>query len=737
MTSIEVRRDVDGIAHVRAPDRAGAFFGQGYAAAADRCFQIEADRRRAQGRWAEIVGAAGVASDVLHLRVGLADTARSDVEGLSDDARTALDAYAAGINAWLDQATDDDLPPELGLLGAPRPAPWEPWHSVAVYKYRHLLMGTAQTKIWRSAVLRSVGPSVACRLWPGLGRTDPSTDGVDLDAALMALAAVPTQEAASNNLVVAGTRTASGRPLLAGDPHRSFDLPNVYWQNHITGGEIDVIGLSFPGVPGFPHFAHNRDVAWCITHGMADDQDVYVERAADLELAGIESATIPVAGADPVTVEVATAADGRRVIAGGRAEGWGLSLAWTATAAPDTTFDALVPMMAASSVDELDAAMSPWVVPVNNVLMADGDGTIAYRMRGRLARRDGRNGWTVVPGWTGEHGWVGFVDDDDLPRRRDPDAGFLATANEDLGHHHLYISNDWAHPARGIRIRQLLESSSGWTADTITSDVLGDEVSLVAPAFVSLLTASPDVSGLDAVAQSMLARWDHRMDPDSPAAAIYAACRVALLDVVAAAVGFDGHRLGAGAIEPAPDEIARSQWSRLAVLASHADDDLVTDVGGWAGAARSALSGGVKILVAALGTDPTAWRWGDLHPSAPYHPLAVTRPDLGDELVVPATRELGGDSETVRCTGVSPPSLGAMRGSVARYVFDLGDWDQSRWIVPHGVHGDPRSPHFSDQLDRWASMSMAPMRWSPEVVDGATGSVEQIVGVAPLRGEQR
>ncbi|MDE0802854.1 MAG: penicillin acylase family protein, partial [Acidimicrobiales bacterium] len=423
-------RDTDGIAHVRADDEAGAFRGQGLAAAQDRLWQMEFDRRKALGRLAEIVGPSAIGADRYHLRLGIARAAQDDFSRLSHRSVAMFEAYAHGVDEAV--AGLDSLPPEFELLDAPDPAPWEPWHSIAVFKVRHLWMGTAEVKLWRSALASVVGPTMAARLWPSVPgvHIDPdmveevSTLGLDSAVAetarvLADLETLGATGAASNNFVIHGSRTTTGMPLMAGDPHRAIDLPNVYWQNHLTwpldeGGVADVIGLSFPGVPGFPHFGHNADVAWSITHGMADDQDLFLERfSGDDPVVTHRHETIPVAGAEPVRVECLETANGP-VVAGGPEVGIGIAMRWTATAAPDTTYDCLLPQMLARSVDELDRAFEGWVVPCNNVLLADRSGDIGYRFRGRLAVRGDANGWTIVDGSDPSTAWTGFVDDADL-----------------------------------------------------------------------------------------------------------------------------------------------------------------------------------------------------------------------------------------------------------------------------------------------------------------------------------
>lgn len=734
MAGIEIIRDVDGIAHVRADTLAGAFEGQGVAATQDRLWQMELDRRRAMGRLSEVVGPTGVASDTFHRRMGLQDSAQRSLAVLGAETVEALGAYARGVNRHIDAvvAGRATAPPEFELLGL-EPEAWQPWHSIALFQVRHLAMGTYEAKLWRSGLVRHLDPTGVARLWPSQPEQtiDPTEDVIAvairaaeaMGSARTALGVVG-ETPASNNLAIAPERTATGAPLLAGDPHRAIDLPNVYWQNHLSCPEVDVIGLSFPGVPGFPHFGHNADVAWCITHGMADDQDVYVETLRDRQDPGVDGVeyrhdggwrpadvreeTITVAGGTPVTVRCVVTHHGP-VVAGD--DQVGLSLAWTALAAPDTTFDALVPMLRASSVDDLDRAFEPWVVPVNNVLMADRAGTIAYRMRGRLAVRGADNGWTAVPGDDPAHDWTGLVDDGDLPRWRDPDTAFLVTANNRISGGGPYVSHDFAHPARATRLTARLIERSDWDVASVTA-LLGDTHSSVSATLAGRLLTVDVGQPLEARAQRVLAGWNAHMDADSAAAAVCGATRAELLALVIAEHGLADDRL-AGVAGPSLHQTMRFLNARLATWL--ADPDLVPDR-----LVATALRLAVRSLELTQGPDPTTWRWGRAHTARFVHPLAALRPDLADVLAVPPAVELGGDNESVWATSTAPPSTEACNGPVARYVFDLGDWDRSVWIVPHGVSGDPTSPHHLDQLDRWTNVAMAPMRYSPAVVDLAT-----------------
>ena len=290
---VTVYRDRWGIPHVQASSLHDAFFAQGFVTAQDRLWHMDWDRRRALGRWAEIAGPAGVEQDKLMRRFRLGASAKADFEVVSPDTRAMLESYAGGVNAFIQTASE--LPIEYRVIGS-GPEPWEPWHSMAVFKVRHILMGSFERKLWNARMVRRLGyqkaqeaipesrPGELLIVPPGAeysGPTDKSLPDFLEGAEWPGLPA--REEGGSNNWAVHGSRTASGSPILAGDPHRGLEAPSVYYQNHIACDEFDVVGLSFPGVPGFPHFGHNAHVAWCVTHAMADYQDLYIERFKDDE----------------------------------------------------------------------------------------------------------------------------------------------------------------------------------------------------------------------------------------------------------------------------------------------------------------------------------------------------------------------------------------------------------------------------------------------------------------------
>ena len=286
---VTIYRDAHGIPHVQAKTARDAHFGLGFASAQDRLWQMDYDRRRAYGRWSEVIGPSGLAGDLQSRRFQIRRAVERQYFQLQPATRAMLEAHADGVNAFIHSTKNWSV--EFALTGT-EPERWEPAHSLAVFIVRHILMGVWEGKVWRARLLNQLGPAVTALLHPGYAQGDlvivpPGGEfhGAPLDGLRTLTDSLPQVawmkegvEAGSNNWVVGGSRTLSGRPLLAGDPHRALDVPNVYYQAHVACDAWDVMGFTFPGVPGFPHFAHNAHAAWGITHGNGDYQDLYLER---------------------------------------------------------------------------------------------------------------------------------------------------------------------------------------------------------------------------------------------------------------------------------------------------------------------------------------------------------------------------------------------------------------------------------------------------------------------------
>jgi len=727
---VVIHRDEWGIPHARATTAHDAFFAQGYVQAEDRLFQLEYDRRRAYGRWAEVVGARVVDFDLFTRRCGLRAAAEREYRALPVEARAVLEAFAAGVNAWLTSGAA--LPVDLAAAGVD-PEPWRPWDCCAVFLVRHVVFANWQNKLWRGRLVDLVGADAVARIEragaaapvplivpPGAWFTPPTDDG-PVPAAVPAAMAALAEAGGSNSWVLHGSRTASGKPLVAGDPHRLVEVPGVYYQVHLACDAFDAIGLSFVGVPGMPHYGHNERVAWCVTNAYGDYQDLYVERF-ESEPEPVRRETVVVRNADPVSVDCFETEHGP-VLFGDPRSGTAISLRSTALTEPSSGLSVLLPMLRARTVAELDSVMRAWVDPVNNFVSADVDGTIAYRTVGRVPVRSRANAWGPVPGWTGDHEWDGVIAYEELPHARDPEGGLIVTANQrivDDSYPH-FLGLEYARPDRAIRVHAHLDGVHDATVDTMAA-VHRDRRSLAADLWVERLLRLEPRDRWERAALEHLRTWDRIMDRHSAGAAVYvvvrdAACRHVAHNPALAPLRAPFPGEPAGTWQP----LELRLWTALPGLLVRDDPVLLAADDSWDDVLVAALADGVGVLRTALGDEAGAWRWGALHVAAPRHPLGR------EELDSPAT-EVGGEWDTVM-SAAHPAGygFGVTTASVARYVFDLADWDRSAWVVPLGASGDPTSAHFADQQATWAEGELVAMRWSWDAIEQGAESTARLV----------
>ncbi|WP_395656226.1 penicillin acylase family protein [Nocardioides sp.] len=626
---VVLHRDAYGVPHVHGATVLDVARGHGAATAEDRPTQLDLLRRRATGTTGD------AAWDRFVRRTCLADDAVRAHARLRPETAAFVAAYVEGVNG--------------GLAG--RHAAWEPWTPLAVFGVHHLLFGSLPGKLWNARAREVLGDDA--RL---LSREGGGLSG-------------------SNAWAVGGARTATGFPLVGGDPHRALESPSIYQQVRLICDELDVAGFAFVGVPGVQHFAHAGEVAWAITNAVADNQDVYSERLR--RVAGGVEALGP-DGWEP-TEEGEGWLRTRRgpVVAGSAEEGWGLSLRTASSVLGDLGFDAFLPLLRARSAADVMAALDGWVEPVNNVVAADRGGDVRYRVAGRVPLRPDANRHGVVaasdPG-TQWHGWL-----DTLPAHAVPPEGQVVTANERRGPESDAIGTEFAAPHRARRIAALLDGRTGLTAAAF-AEIHGDTLLLTAPLMQDLLRpVAPDPAG---VRDAILA-WDGRMDATSPGAAAFAAWRAAFARRIAA------EPVLAPLARPLVDEPVLRPWLDLTAHVGLALETLVR-AGAPFGLDLAALA--AAALADAAGHPAT---WGETHVVVPV-----------GEPVPPVP--LSGDNDCVRCTGSLPGVTDACaRASVARYVWDLADRDGGGWVVPLGAaeHG----AHRTDQLDAWAAAELVPI----------------------------
>nr|WP_202448771.1 penicillin acylase family protein [Streptomyces sp. SID2999] len=716
---------------------------QGRVTAVDRAWQLEVERHRARGTSASFLGASALPWDVFARRARLDDTARRCFAALERrDPETAdwVRAYVDGVNAGL--AEGAARTPEFARVGL-TPGRWEPWTPLGVWLGTHILFAGFPAKLWREEAIRHLGPDAV-----GLFATDgPGTAG-------------------SNGWLLDGTRTTTGLPLLAGDPHRFLEEPGVYQQIRLSCPEFDVVGLAVPGVPGIAHFAHTGPVAWSITNAMADYQDLYRERlrrtgagvealspegvwqravryvevvevageeAVEIEvietergpviaggpegLGGLEGAEVPsrrtAAGpdvngeGDPSPIPLPAAADGEsapqgplaldnesntggaggnEIPAEGEAEAeppaTALALRYPPRVTEDLGFSALLPLLRARTVADVDSALDAWTEPVNVVQAADTTGAVLHRVAGRVPVRPRTNSLRVVPAWEKGHAWQGWH----TPPCATLDNGIAVMANQRGPATPLGI--EFAPPHRAHRIRTLLEQRPTWSATDLPAIHTDTHLASATPLLThlaELTTLTPEATRL----RETLLSWNRHMDADSVEAAVYAALRTAVVRRLAA------HPAFAALTEPPAYPEVLLPWMSLTARIGFALEHLLNAEELLGIDRRETVREALEEVAEAPPTTP----WSDTHRVAPWRALPeppYTEPGLA------------GDHDCVNCTTAVPGITDlAARGPAARYVWDLNDRDNSRWIVPFGADGVPGNPHHRDQLPLWLKGDLA------------------------------
>ena len=726
--TVKVFRDRYGIPHMKAESELDAFFAQGFVTAQDRLWHMEYDRRRGSGRWAEAVGESGVAQDKMMRRFRLEASAKADYQVMDPHTKDVFDAYADGVNAFI--TSGDALPVEYRITRL-EPEPWQPWDGLTAYKVRHISMGVFESKVWRARMVREVGPEAAGKLFPGFepgylmilppGSTSPGP----LDEGLKELAEgaaglnhLNEMDSGSNSWVLSGAETATGKPILAGDSHRALDTPSAYYQNQVACPEFDVVGLSFPGVPGFPHFGHNGRVSWSVTHTAADYQDLYVERFQDGKYlykdrwldAETHDETIKVRDGTDVHTKVTVTQHGP-VIAGYPDQGSGLAFKYTATERASTWPEILWRMLRVENSKELVDSMSGWVDPCNNLLFADIHGNMGYLCRGRIPIRSRVNGWLPVPGWMGEHEWEGDIPFDELPVSINPPEGYIATANnrpvgDDYPH---YIAIDFTPEFRVRLVTEGLKSLHRPTAKDM-EQVHAQRVSIPALAYLGVVKQIDPKDAAIKAAKDLLLDWNGEMNANQVQPTIYSAMRDAMLKEVLETNLTE--KLAYDAWHPADrglGSFSNRLKARLVAMIEQDDRSLLPEGDTWPTAVARALSKAVATLSERLGGDMGQWQWERVHQARPKHNLSAAFPELAELLDPPAVPS-SGDGDTPLQGGYSPANPATVTSlSVARYSYDPSDWENSLWVVPLGSSGHPGSPHYADQSETWRQVKMIPM----------------------------
>jgi len=747
---LEIVRDRDGVPHIRAGTEADAIFGLGFVHAQDRLWQLDHIRRLGRGRLAEVLGPSGLKADTLFRTLGLARSAAATWAGFSATHRELITSYVAGLNAATDQQRRNGLPPEFVILNF-QPDRWTAEDVLVAAK----VLAWAVDKNWDEELLRAqlaqkFGPERAAQLMPAYtpegpiivpnagvpiaGRNRGRQVAPRLDTGVLSELAAFARDVAegtgvggpgigSNNQAVSGSRSSSGKPMLASDPHLPSQIPSMFYRVHLTGGTLDVIGTTAVGVPGVL-MGHNGRVAWGWTNANADVQDLFIEHITGntSEYDGaqepliIRQEIIRVKGQSDVVLTVRATRHGPLVSDLINPGGPALALRWAALDADDDIglaayFDA----NKAANVQQFTKAFRPFKAHAQNMVYADTEGNIAYRLLGTIPVRAGGDGTVPVPGWTSAYEWKGYIPFDRLPASLNPDEGIISSANNKItpDSYPYTLSNSYAAPYRAARVRQMLTEASR-IAPQDFERMQQDVVALHARELMSVLLSVSPADDIERKALDLLRRWDLRMTPESPAAAIFEAWYIQL------AQSLFEDELGSSLWGAYSGEMHKVSMALSLALRSQpvwCDNVTTPPRESCVDAASSALTLALRRMAAAQGTDDLGqWQWSKVHNIVFFHQPFDADPALAARFN--RTAPTGGDKHTVN--QASHPEWTEFRQRhlpLYRQIIDLSDFTRSVWTAAPGQSGILGHPHYDDTIEQWKQGGYSPMRYTSQAID--------------------
>jgi len=764
---VEVLRDARGVPHLRASTLRDLFFAQGYVTAQDRLWQMDLSRRLAEGALSEVFGERTQRMDIENRTLGFRGVSERALAELSAEARAPLTAYANGVNAFI-ASHQGHLPIEFILLHY-QPRPWREIDSLGVaLNMSKTLSTTWGVDLMRERIRAKLGPELSADLFPDHSfldepvaelprgskpapqwkdvyppptclELDPNVfhkpvasqdqppshpllnqpgGVVDLDPTLAALLAEGDEDATalgSNNWVVSGAHTESGKPLLASDPHLGHSVPSVWYMIHLKGPGLNVSGVSLPGMPAVI-IGHNQRIAWGMTNTGPDVQDLYAETfnpaapnkylhdGAWLD-AEVRNEIIKVRGGPDYLLTVKLTRHGPIV---SKDCGRELALRWTALEphALSSLFNGASKMGMAQNWEQFITALRDYTGPMQNFVYADLDGNIGYYAAAWVPVRKQGTGAVPAPGSIDDYDWIGYIPFEALPHSYNPASGIIATANGRVvpDGYPYFITSDWDPSYRTARIFQLLRAGKAFRVGDmlrIQTDILSLQDRWLAG---QLLNAASHVEARDPDAQyalSVLRGWDGEARMDSAATLVCEVTRGALRERILKpklADGLAGYRWGLSSTFL--ENVLTNHWTRWLPPGDASFDDTL----------MKSLEEAVKRIPRLVGSQShEAWKWGDTIRLTFYHPLGQGIPLLGRLLDVGPFPQAG-TSTTVKATTVN-------HGPSMRMVVDLADLERSVQNLTLGESGQVFSPYYKDQFEAWYAGQSFPMPFGDAAVD--------------------
>ncbi|HEY6609329.1 MAG TPA: penicillin acylase family protein [Candidatus Limnocylindria bacterium] len=723
---VVIGRDRWGIPHIEAESDVDAWFALGFCHGQDRRFQLELLARAGRGTLAELLGPPAIGIDRLSRTLGFRRVAVAQRALLDADIVATLEAYVAGVNA---ANASSPRPHELVLLRA-RPTAWEVEDVLAFMGLQSLVLaGNWDMELARLAILMTDGPDALAAVDAGYAAWLPVVDppghaaGAALDRLALDLGALRDLvggSGGSNAWAVAGSRTTTGSPILANDPHLAAGVPAPWYLVHLRTPEWQVAGASFVGGPVVPS-GHNGHIAWGITAGCTDSADLFWEEIRDDTARGPHGdepitrlrEEILVRRGDPVIEEVILTARGPVLTP--VLDGIGAALSLRATWLEPAPVRGLLDVIGARDFASFRSGFDAWPGPALNVVYADAGGHVGWQLIGTLPRRRAGNGTLPAPAW--EAGWEpDHLPFEALPFQLDPPEGFIVSANNaprPVSPDAPMLGSDWLDGYRAAAINERLGERDDWSVAS-TAVLQVDVTSVPWRDLRDVVLAVEPVDDAEKLALALLRTWDGQASATSPAASVFELLVAELATITTRRAAPEGWQwaMGAGFGEIISRTAfgARTVSRLVAQLRDQPDnqDDI-----------RSALRVAIAALTERRGADPARWAWGDVRPVRLLHPLGGLRPL--DRALNLGPIAVGGDTNTVAQSGVHPLDPLGPVGAIAnhRMVINLGDVEMSRFVVAGGQSGNPLSPHYDDLLDLWVRGDGVPIPWNRDLVEAA------------------
>lgn len=705
--TVTVTTDESGVPHIKANNLKDLYMAQGYVQAQNRLFQMELARRQASGTLSEIVGKATISSDKYFRTLGLRRAAEKSYEIYDEEAKSVLDWFSDGVNVYIDEAIENgSLPIEFMFIGA-KPEPWTPIDSLTIGKYMAFdLGGHWERQAFNYYLLKKFSLEKAYELFPSYPKDRKTVIEEEIDiVASFKDAIIPDPFNGSNNWVVSGEKTASGKPLLADDPHLGLGTPSIWYQMHLEAEDLNVSGVIFAGVPGII-LGHNEHIAWGVTNTGPDVQQLYIEKRdpkdddaflfeGEYEKAQIIKEPIHVKGEKKIDFEVVETRNGPIISEFAKESGKDtvLSLRWTAL---DKTKElhAILQLNRATNWEEFEKGLEDFHAPAQNFVFAASDGTIAYKANGKIPiYENGKDALLPLPGWDEQYQWKDFIPFDELPKLVDPKKGFIATANNKIAgkEYPYHISNVWAQPYRYERIFEVLQPNDQLTIQDM-KNLQMDTVNLRArefvPLFIETLKDEP-LSDTESNALQLLEKWNYNDDANLSQPLLFEHWMNEIENLLYDEIDDEVMELFSSKGQ-ATDELLRlgnnSIW--------------IDDNGGLINVLHSSFNEAIGKLEAEYGIDQSKWKWGDYHQVQFEHPLASANKGL--EYLFHKEKPLPVNGSAVTPMAARQNEEGIVdHGASWRFVIDLSDITTGYHIVGPGQSGHFLSPFYNDQTVDW------------------------------------